>query len=541
MRTPAKRSENRARRALIKNNKFFLHPPKDGSDFKELFKRMAAAGAGQPLTGDGFPAGPWTPELLVEAISQIDSNRNGVDLRTVQLWFQDNDKGISTANIRWLARIFGCDDPVATSEWQVELRAAQDLFTSKRKEARRVSSASPKSEQFDRQVPTSGLDRPTVLAEDVNAPPSGQRFGLAIRSEALFSGSPLNLPASVFAGAAALGFLSYILGIHSATFVRPDGVVKQIGFIWAPNWTVLFMVFQPLFFACVIELLMYWKHEGRSRFLENSARVECGGSWAQNLEASSSTYWAAFIICTVFAGFFQWIGVCLLPLLNGSGSYAIDWGKLAIVRPEVVSVQATILFTGVAYLYMSLCFYLFFAGLILIYTVVHDLWRLEKLAKSRENLNLQKESEVALCRIQRAVFRCTILGVCIAICMKLQSSYLISVSGDVGSWLADDFLSVYSGSSGGSTWQGHRMPTQYSSLLIAISTCAVFFLAHLQLSEMNRSRSLFLKMSAVIGLLVAGYLVIGLFNGFSILLGIGAILGLYGLFDPGLGRNVSAN
>jgi len=127
----------------LNNGKFFLPPPKDGSDFKELFKRLAAAGAGRPLGSDGFPAGPWTPELLATAISEIDSNRIGVDLRTVQLWFQENDKGISTANIRWLARIFGCDDPAATSEWQMELSAAQARLTSKRREGKRDTASTP--------------------------------------------------------------------------------------------------------------------------------------------------------------------------------------------------------------------------------------------------------------------------------------------------------------------------------------------------------------------------------------------------------------
>lgn len=128
---------------MLNNGKFFLPPPKDGSDFKELFKRLAAAGAGRPLGSDGFPAGPWTPELLATAISEIDSNRIGVDLRTVQLWFQENDKGISTANIRWLARIFGCDDPAATSEWQMELSAAQARLTSKRREGKRDTASTP--------------------------------------------------------------------------------------------------------------------------------------------------------------------------------------------------------------------------------------------------------------------------------------------------------------------------------------------------------------------------------------------------------------
>lgn len=86
---------------------------------------MVTAGAGRPLADDGFPQGPWTPELLADAISSIDVNRVGVDLRTVQLWFQENDKGISPANIRWLARIFGCDDRKATNDWLKELSVAQ--------------------------------------------------------------------------------------------------------------------------------------------------------------------------------------------------------------------------------------------------------------------------------------------------------------------------------------------------------------------------------------------------------------------------------
>lgn len=100
---------------------------------------MAAAGAGRPLGEDGFPQGPWTPELLADAISKIDANRVGVDLRTVQLWFQENDKGISPANIRWLARIFGCDDREATNDWLNELSSAQTRLTARRRDQKKTS------------------------------------------------------------------------------------------------------------------------------------------------------------------------------------------------------------------------------------------------------------------------------------------------------------------------------------------------------------------------------------------------------------------
>ncbi|RRY15011.1 hypothetical protein EGJ57_24595, partial [Brucella anthropi] len=108
---------------MTKNGKFFLPPPKNGSDFKELFKLIVAAGAGRPLGSDGHTAGPWTPELLAEAITHVDPKRIGVDLRTVQLWFQENEKGISTTNIGLLARVLSCGDTVATSEWSMELSA----------------------------------------------------------------------------------------------------------------------------------------------------------------------------------------------------------------------------------------------------------------------------------------------------------------------------------------------------------------------------------------------------------------------------------
>ena len=214
--------------------------------FQRTLQTIGRGGSGTPSGNDGFPAGPWTPELLAEAISEIDSNRIGVDLRTVQLWFQENEKGISPGNIRWLARIFGCDDPIAISEWQMELSAAQSRLTAKRREGRKETWAAVPGglDEASTETLISEAAVSTAMAQGAATVRPKRSLSLAVRTEGFFSsGSPLNLPAAVFAGVTALGFLAYVTGVHCVNIERTDRVTKQVGFLWAPNWTLLFMVF----------------------------------------------------------------------------------------------------------------------------------------------------------------------------------------------------------------------------------------------------------------------------------------------------------
>lgn len=503
---------------ITKNGKLYCPPPRDGSNFKELFRSQVAAGAGRLVDEDGFTSGPWTADLLAGAISEIQINKKGIDLRTVQLWFQDNDKGVSTDNIRWLARVFGCDDPEATGAWQLELSAAQARLKSGR---RKLKQAGSEQAVLLHDVP--------AIANRKSVSEPKRRFSLARKSEAIFSrGSPLDLPASVFAGAVALGFVSYLTGVHNASYERADGLIKQVGFIWAPNWTILFMVFMPLFFAFAVELLVFWKSEGRSRLLTDD-----DDGWARSVEASSYTYWAVLLICLPVAGLFQWIGVRLMPLIEGVDHTATDWGSLAVLHPEIISVPEAIMFTGAAYLYMCLCFYLFFVGLILLYTMAQDLWKIEGKSYPGPHEDYQREvNEVGL-RVMRGIFRCTVLGILIPICMKLQSFYLTSNAENIVAWLFVDMSSVLmNGRDDVSAGIEYSMPTHYSSLIIALATCVVFLYGFIRLGVGSPFHVPLGKMAVVVVLLASSYLLIGAFAGFSILLMVGVLTAIYGLFDP---------
>lgn len=523
---------------MIKNGKFFLHPPSGCKDFKELFKWAVENAVGRPVDKKGFPTGPWTPTLFADEIARLDPKGAGVELRTAQHWFQDNDKGIHINNVRWLARVFGCDDPIATAEWQRELVASLSLLKAKRQELQRIDKSNETPLAPTGPQPRLAEMPPNVSAVDHNDHGAhATRQSILVRISAdVFSGHPLNLSSITFAGAVGLGFMAYFLGIHDVSIADVDSTSKQIGFLWAPNWTLLFMVFMPLFFAFAVELLQFWKEEGRPTLVAQGNRTASTNGWAGGLESLSYTFWAVFLTCILFAGVFQWVSARLLPLLNGVGKGTTDWGSVAIERPDIISVPQAIVFTGSAYLYMCLCFYLFFVGLIFLYRIAYDLSKTSVATIHVSEIASQEEIDGIGVRIICGIYRCAILGLLIAICMKLQGAYLVSNGENFTRWLAADLMAVINGrtSVGG---LASRIPlNSFTSLVIVMSTSFVFLSGVFFVrTGRNFQRSLTMMLASV-AVLVASYLLISVFVGFSALLFAAVVFAVYGLVNPAFGR-----
>ncbi|MAM41212.1 MAG: hypothetical protein CL949_22515 [Erythrobacter sp.] len=502
-------------------------PDDSDDDFKSLFVRVAATGIGRPVDRDGCPQGPWTPELLAEAISQIDANRTGIELRTVQLWFNDNEKGISTSNIRWLAKVLGCNDPEGSSAWQVALMKSQARLAARRHSRNRISDKT--------EVGAVGPEE-RIAPEQFRGDVSRPRFDLARVSEAIFSrGSPLNLPASVFAGAVALQFVSYFLSIHSVTYVRGDGVSKQIGFLWAPNWTVVFLILMPIFCAFVIDQVTTWKKENRPALLSYLGGHDRSDQWIRRVEASSYTYWAAFLLCLGFAGVFQWVSVRLIPPLHGDGTFAVDWGSLAFVLPGEFGIFQQAAFTGAAYFYMSLCFYLFIAGLVLLSNLVDDFAHISKALVQQKGLTPLDIARSTGSRIMRGIVRASIAGLLTAMCMKLQSLYVVTDAPNIAQWLLSDLKSILTSFGSAVDWGDYSMPTHFTSLLVALMVATVYLYGAIRVCITTPFHVPLARPTIAVLFLILAYLLIGLVTGFSILLAIAVFVAIYGLFDPNFG------
>ena len=179
-------------------------------DFKELFHEAVSARAGLPFVKGADTSSEWTPTLLAEAILAVDPNGRGVDVRTVQNWFQDNDKGISSENIVCLARVFGMGDPDAIAAWRKELRSANKRLASKRKARREINSKTAAEEN----------DNGTGSSSDRKKDRSqSERSNLAELSEKLFTSTDgLSIAIFVWAGFFLLCLMSFVIGNHDLTY-----------------------------------------------------------------------------------------------------------------------------------------------------------------------------------------------------------------------------------------------------------------------------------------------------------------------------------
>ena len=541
---------------MIKNGKYFVAPQKSKDNFKVLFSRLAAEGAGRPVDRHGFADGPWTPETLADAISSIDANRDGIELRAVQVWFQDNYNGISDTNIRWLARIFGCDDPEATSQWQAELKAAKERLALQRREKRKSqtngSVVSPVALSTPAPSQTLAEIAPVALGDKERAISLPKRKSLAQRCERLLSGATsLNLLIAYWMIFCGLGLMNYVLGTLSVTYSPQEGLDKQVGFIWAPTLTMLPLVVLPALIFFISNLNTYWRRVGRSKCISDltmSINSKSNAAWYARVNDFSFSFWAIVLFSFLFVFGFQWAGIYLPVYLSGDpNGVQIDRYLVTLERPDVISIPQAMVLSAVGYMYTASYISIFMLGLLfsLIITLDYEdictTSELEGAAINRAQLRCEGQ------KIVWAVFRVVVFALWLAMLVKLQITYLQSDSKDFVSWLRTDAAAALDASVTPNGWLENSSISHFTTFLMMVVSVTIFVVCvtkmrsifiRLELYDSDypftRDQPAITSMFLVIILLSVSLVLVGRLNGFSLMLGASALASVYVLAGPKL-------
>lgn len=515
--------------SLIKNNRFFIPAPDDESDFKAIFHQMARIGAGRPVDEKGIPEGPWTAELLTDAISRIDANRSGVELRTVQRWFENNDTGISTENIRWLARVFGCEDPSAISQWQIVLSKAQARLMEQRRERKRAEICD--------------ISEQTHVG--VNGKLEPNRKSLAAKCEWLLTGAAsMNLLILYWLVFGALGLLNYALGTLSVTYSPEADLEKQVGFIWAPTLTVLPLIVLPLYIMSINKLISFWTNGARSQCTSEDDQLylrEGRDGWMSRVKSFSFSFWAIVLFSIFFVFGFQWAGIYLPAYMSGdTGGVQVDRYLVALSRPEVISIPEAMLLSAVGYQYTASYIAVFLLGLLFIVIVTLDYCEVaETPARSNPSTTILAIRDTGK-KIVWGSYRLAIFGLWLATLIKLQIVYLSSDGEDFLRWLSLDATASLGLTANRNGWLDNSSVSHFTTFLMMVVTVATFgfcvakvrgILAKLPQDtgkdRFEQDRYSIAGMSTVIALLSANLLLVGRFEGFSLLLALSAIASIH--------------
>ncbi|WP_299985899.1 RcgA family putative transporter [uncultured Ruegeria sp.] len=549
---------------MITNKRNISLPPKNGSDFKELFKYATDIGVGLPIGGDGLPIGTWTPQTLAAALSEIETNRAGVDLRAVQHWFEDNDKGISAPSINLLARVFGGDNTEATTAWRSELTAGQRRLMAKRKASKNKSKRQPMEAAVEDLTPAKLWPDVAIPVEEFNEPSSVQTDSSGIsgvphhpktfaeRCEQILSGSEsMNLLITYWLVFCGLGLMNFVFNTLSVTYSPFEGLDKQVGFIWAPTLTVLPLVALPLFIYYVSELTTYWKRVGRPNCISQVVSTidsKSNAAWYAKVNNFSFSFWAIALFCFFFVFGFQWSGIYLPAYLSGDANgVQIDRYLVALVRPEAISIEEAMVLSFVGYMYTASYIAVFMFGLLFFVIVVldfHDIsTTLDVEGNKIESDQIRREGQ----KVVWGGFRVVVFALWLATLVKLQITYLSSDSSNFLSWLSTDMAGALDATALRNGWLENSSISHFTTFMMMAVTVSVFIFGVLRIRRSFERLSVYgrdqhstrdylalFEMLGVIALLSTSLVLVGRFTGFSIIVGISAIASLHVLSGPKL-------
>ena len=503
-----------------------MPPPNEVYSLHTLVNWSVANNVGVTATNEGLPQQSWSNEALAQALVDVDPAGRGVDVRTVQLWLSDKERGINSSNIRLLSRVFGCGDEDKVQQWLTALLEA------KHRNSKNSAKVAATSSTNDFLTVSSGSGWKAILS-------------LSSGTERLFStGSPTNLSIAVFCGAVSLGVISGSLGMHDVTHTLTENVSKQVGFLWAPNWSLVFLIILPIYLLKVCTLVQDWVRSGRLVALTYCCSMDTSDieSWADRIKAASFSYWAIFIACVPVMSGFNWIANHVSPIIVGETHLVIDWSRIALSEASSVTKLENIIFTGLTFTYMAATSYLFFAALLTILIIVMDLRTIFISSAADLSASDNLVFQAVHVKLMDDVFRCTVLGLFITILIKAQSTYLLSTEMNILEWFWSDLTILWGAEGLSQPIYGLGVPALFNSFISCLAILGSFFFVAFRIDASSKEMAVtsntkavtppWRLMYAAILILFITFLVAGIVPGFSYAILLSIIIVTLVIFAP---------
>ena len=295
--------------------------------------------------------------------------------------------------------------------------------------------------------------------------------------------------------------VSLIMGLSLISLAGYLGIIdiynsdgKQVGFLYAPNWsimyTVLFPTYNALFCSMVTNVRQAFENLIKEGVItsvneKNINLVKIWNSWTEHLNSVSLSFWVLIIFVIIISSL-QYKSEIYNVVnnanpINARFGRSIDWGIYTIERPDIISSSSQLAFSAIAYLYMAMALWVFLAILLYVPTFA---WYLRKLSSGEGSFGIVLQGSVFQKTIEsmiRRTFTCTFLGLLASYFMRLQSSYRNSSELTIWSYVAsgdqDWIEQLLHGSSTRAPGHSFALWSSWTSLSVALVAVGSFVIS----------------------------------------------------------------
>jgi hypothetical protein len=273
--------------------------------------------------------------------------------------------------------------------------------------------------------------------------------------------------------------------------------------------------------------------------------------WLLRVRSFSFSFWAIALFSLLFVFGFQWASIYLPAYMSGeAGGVQIDRYLVALSRPEVISVREAMVLSAFGYQYTASYIAVFLLGLLFMVIVTMDYSDICSHSIQQNPSTTFAPFREAGNRILCGNFRLAVLGLWLATLIKLQIVYLSSDSENFLSWLGRDALAAVGSTADHNGWLNNSSVSHFTTFLMMAVTVATFVFCVVKISEIfarlpleeekgrsKRDRNLIAMMSGLIAILCANLLLVGRFEGFSILLMVSVVASIYAVSESKLNQS----